>query len=167
MDPFDLYSKGIKPNLPEAYRWEIDMPSWAFPVAFFGLLTWAGALTYTELRREKLKVDSLLDNKTKRQAAVDALEELRSEAIHNLLNGPVRSDSDVARFVEDQEEWRQRVLVVLRENFTRASYLRFDRLGVIPTISFGHMFNAHHQHQLQMLSVRLDRIMEITGKFIE
>ena len=34
-------------------------------------------------------------------------------------------------------------------NFTRASYLRFDRLGVVSAMGFGIAFDALHQHQLQ------------------
>ena len=50
-DPFDIYSKGIKPNLPLKYQWNIEMPSEYFPLVFGALLFWTAFLTYHDLRK--------------------------------------------------------------------------------------------------------------------
>ena len=134
------------------------------PVTLFAIgLSVGGAFGFFYLGRRSRRI---MAPTTKQESAVDALEELRSLAISDLLNRPVKSEKETGKFIEDHEEWRQKVLKVLEDNFSRATYLRFDRLGVIPAIQFGVSFDAKHNHQLQMLSVRLERIMQITAPFI-
>lgn len=55
LDPFDLYDRMIKPFLPSAYQVDLEMPSKLFPWFLGGGITWAGVMTYHELRRQAEK----------------------------------------------------------------------------------------------------------------
>jgi hypothetical protein len=151
LDPFDLYERYLKQYLPKEYQFDFKLPTPLFLSVLAICLTAAGILTYHELRT---KVVSTAANDGRRRA-VDEVSRLRSEAIHRLLNGPVKNDSELSRWITEEEIWREAVEKVLRANFGEATVRRFSDLGTLPGATFPSAYNGRHNHQLLMLSKRL------------
>lgn len=100
---------------------------------------------------------------TEKQRAVDELSESLSGAIHDLLNRdpPVSSQADLDQWESDFQEWCAFVSGKLEENFTRSEQLHFDRLGTVPIRSFGMAYNDQHNHLLNLLDIKFNRLREI------
>ena len=99
------------------------------------------------------------------QAVIDELAELRSRAIHDILNARVQNDVDFAAWTGVDEQWTNDVLAVLRENFPRAEVLGFQRLGIIAPVAFAHSFNNEHAHKLAMFSRRLSILEDLIRRY--
>ncbi|MBI3991743.1 MAG: hypothetical protein HY342_00605 [Candidatus Lambdaproteobacteria bacterium] len=132
---------------------------------FFILLGMNQYRNWASGRHAKQAIEDASVGSRPEQRVVDQLARLRSDAIHDLLNRLVGSEEELRRFVADHEEWRQRVLALLRENFAEAIILTFDRLGSVPVRRFGHAYNPFHSHQLDMLSLRLEIIQRIVDRY--
>lgn len=98
------------------------------------------------------------------QAAVDALAELRSEAVHSILNRRVKSDNDLDKLADDTQQWWQRVVDVLEKNFTKAEQLNFTRLGTVPMLQFGHAYDGRHAKILREFALQERRLLEIIAR---
>lgn len=98
------------------------------------------------------------------QAAVDELAELRSEAVHEILNRPVASAADSKALADDAENWWNRVVAVLEANFSRAEQLNFTRLGVVPNVRFPHNFDERHAKILREFAVQERRLLDIIAR---
>jgi len=98
------------------------------------------------------------------QAAVDALAELRSEAVDEILNHPVTTDAELAVLASYTEQWWQRVETILEQNFSRAEQLNFTRLGAVPDFRFPHAYNAAHAKILREYAVQERRLLDIIAR---
>ena len=98
------------------------------------------------------------------QAAVDALAELRSEAVDEILNHPVTTDAELAVLASYTEQWCQRVETILEQNFSRAEQLNFTRLGAVPDFRFPHAYNAAHAKILREYAVQERRLLDIIAR---
>ena len=96
--------------------------------------------------------------------AVDELAELRSEAIHDILNRNVTTDDEVAALAEFVSEWWQRVMNVLEQNFSKAEQLNFSRLGSVPNVKFPHAYNAQHAKILREFALQERRMLDIIAR---
>ena len=96
-----------------------------------------------------------------KQEAVDELSELLSTAIRDLLNRPVHSEGDLNGWDTDFQSWCASTILKLRENFTKSERLHFDRLGTVPIQSFGRAWNERHNHLLNMLDIKFNRLRDI------
>jgi hypothetical protein len=113
---------------------------------------------FVEARAPKRPVSSVP------QADVDALAELRSEAVHEILNHPVTTDAELAVLASYTEQWSQRVETILKQNFSRAEQLNFTRLGVVPDFRFPHAYNAAHAKILREYAVQERRLLDIIAR---
>lgn len=98
------------------------------------------------------------------QAAVNALAELRSEAVHEILNRPVTTDAELAALASYTEQWWQRVEAILEQNFSRAEQLNFTRLGVVPDFRFRHAYDAAHAKILREYALQERRLLDIIAR---
>ena len=98
------------------------------------------------------------------QAAVDGLAELRSEAIHDILNHRVTADDEVAELAAFTKEWWQRVMNVLEQNFSKAEQLNFSRLGSVPNVIFPHSYNEQHAKILREFALQERRMLDIIAR---
>jgi hypothetical protein len=79
------------------------------------------------------------------QSAVDALAELRSEAVHEILNRQATTDSEFTALASyTQDWWGTSKADFLEKNFSKAEQLNFTRLGAVPNVLFSHAYNAAH-----------------------
>jgi hypothetical protein len=99
------------------------------------------------------------------QEAIDSLAELRSEAIHELLNRAVKNDAELVKWKTDQDSWCQRVLDVLKRNSTHADYLSFSRLGLIKPFKFPYAYNEDHNRELTHFAKRLTILEDLIRRY--
>lgn len=99
------------------------------------------------------------------QEVVDRLAELRSYAIHHILNARPNSLEQLAEVVEKNNSWILDVQTILRAYFPKAVELGFMRLGVIQPRAFPHAINNDHTHLLSMFSKRLGILEQIIEKY--
>lgn len=107
-----------------------------------------------------------LSKRTIPQVIVDQLAELRSKAIHDILNRTVINDAELATFKSTHETWRKQVLELLEKHFPTAEALGFERLGVIPQVGFVHSFNNEHAFELMMFAKRLSILEDIIRRYM-
>jgi hypothetical protein len=88
---------GIKPEPPESYQSDIDFVT-NLPVS-------------TSLQEPVSSVP---------QSAVDALADLRAEAVHKILNRQVTRDADLVALASYRDDWCERIDRLLERNFSRA-----------------------------------------------
>lgn len=88
------------------------------------------------------------------QTAIDELAEMRSQGI-SVLNELPSKLGGFDKWTAKWEAWRNEVVSVLRDHFTKAETLSFSRLGVIREAPFGMAESPEHQHALMMLSKQL------------
>ena len=98
------------------------------------------------------------------QSAVDELAELRSDAIHDILNRPVSTDGDVAELAAFTKEWWRRVMDVLEQKFSKAEQLNFSRLGSVPNVIFPHCYNEQHAKILREFALQERRMLDIIAR---
>lgn len=89
------------------------------------------------------------------QSAVDELAELRSRAIHEILNAKVSSPEELEALRDLEEVWQGEVARVLVEHFPKSEVLGFTRLGVIVPVSYGHATIKGHGRLLSHFTKRL------------
>jgi len=106
-----------------------------------------------------------LSRRTIPQAIVDQLAILRSEGIHDILNGKVGNDEELTAFKSTNEKWRNNVLELLQKHFPTAEALGFERLGVIPQVGFVHSYNNEHAFELMMFAKRLSVLEDIIRRY--
>jgi hypothetical protein len=93
--------------------------------------------------------------------ARDALSELLSEGIHEILNRRVTSQAELDELVKFEANWQERVVKILEASFTRSDVVHFTRLGSMSATSFGFAFNDAHNHLLMMYATRERRLRDI------
>lgn len=98
------------------------------------------------------------------QAAVDQLAELRSEAIHELLNRPISTDAELKDLSVYTKDWHQRVNDVLEKDFSKAEQLNFTRLGAVPKVIFPHSYNDEHAKILREVALQERRMLDIIAR---
>jgi hypothetical protein len=98
------------------------------------------------------------------QSAVDELAELRSEAVHEILNRAVTTDAEFAALASYTKDWWERVNAVLEKNFSRAEQLNFTRLGAVPNVSFSYAYNAAHAKILREYALQERRLLDIIAR---
>lgn len=98
------------------------------------------------------------------QAAVDQLAELRSDAVHEILNRPVRNNADLAKLQAYVEAWWNSVKAVLEANFSKAEQLNFTRLGSVPVVQFAHTYNEVHAKILREYALQERRLLDIIAR---
>jgi len=95
---------------------------------------------------------------------LDTLEDLRSKAIHEILNLPVKSDIDLDSLKQRGDKFVADVTNVLSGHFSKIEVKRFNRLGFVPSFSFAPAYNGEHLHRIQMLAKRLDALERIIDR---
>jgi hypothetical protein len=98
------------------------------------------------------------------QKAVDELAELRSEAVHEILNRTVSTDAQVQELASYTADWRSRVIAVLEANFSMAEQLNFTRLGAVPNVVFPHSLNPLHAKILREYALQERRLLDIIAR---
>jgi hypothetical protein len=99
------------------------------------------------------------------QAALDALAESRSRAIHEILNAKVKSEEELGRWKVTNNNWRTEVIGVLQKHFPKAEQLGFERLGVIPPIVMPNVYNNEHAHEMMMFIKRLGIVEDLIKRY--
>jgi hypothetical protein len=140
----------VRGNLPASMAPEINLITAIYVAAFVAIVALVIPIIFYLLQKIRPP-----------QRVIDDLAELRSAAIHDILNGKVRSNKDLAVWEKKEDIWCQQVLGILRKNFSKAEVLDFDRLGVIPQVGFGHSFNNQHSFRLMMFAKRLSILEDI------
>lgn len=136
---------GVKADPPHGYQNKVELVT-AFPPALP-----TAALPHASAR-------------TVPQEAVDELAELRSEGVHDILNRPISTDSELEVLSEYDKDWWRRVVAVLEKNFSKAEQLNFTRLGTIPVVIFPHMFNEEHAKILREFALQERRLLDIIAR---
>ena len=98
------------------------------------------------------------------QDAVDQLVELRSEAVHKILNRTVSTDAELQALTSYTANWWDQVKAVLENNFSKAEELNFTRLGTVPNVVFPHTYNAAHAKILREFALQERRLLDIIGR---
>ena len=99
------------------------------------------------------------------QEVLDKLADLRSKAIHEVLNGKVETESDLTAWKVTDDAWREDVLRILKKHFPKSEVLGFERLGIIQPAIFPHQFNNEHSHRLMMFAKRLSILEDIIKSY--
>jgi len=102
------------------------------------------------------------NDRTNKQAAVNALARLRSEGVAIMSDRP-NGSGDVPRWHARWADWGDQVVAELTRHFTEAEMLSFRHLGSIPAVSFGAAVDDRHNHYL----MQLDRQLSILQKLID
>jgi hypothetical protein len=132
---------GVKASLPAGYQNELEIVT-TFPAA----------------AAPQVLVSSVP------QSAVDALAELRSEAVHEILNRQVTTDSEFTALASYTQDWWERVKQILEKNFSKAEQLNFTRLGAVPNVLFSHAYNAAHAKILREYALQERRMLDIIAR---
>lgn len=98
------------------------------------------------------------------QTAVDQLAELRSEAIHDILNRLISTDAELRALSAFTKDWWQRVKDVLEQDFSKAEQLNFTRLGAVPHVIFPHSYNDVHAKILREFALQERRMLDIIAR---
>jgi lambda repressor-like predicted transcriptional regulator len=98
------------------------------------------------------------------QDAVDRLAELRSDAVHEILNRPVTTDAELSALAGYVERWWREVNSVLEKNFSKAEQLNFTRLGAVPNVIFPHAYNQPHAKILREYALQERRLLDIIAR---
>jgi hypothetical protein len=93
------------------------------------------------------------------QASVDALARLKVDGVH--LLGEQVTGLEVNAWAQRMRNWRDSVAALLRDKFTEAEALRFQYLGVLPSVDFEHARDQHHRGLLRVLHRHLEILDEI------
>lgn len=107
-DPFDLYDRIIKPQLPEKWRVDIPFPSDFAFYALIALLLWAAILTYHEVR-VKLPKASIPNMRIK-----DAIDYLVNDSILKMRRPPPTERNGKRVVVSGAEHTQARRLLAER-----------------------------------------------------
>lgn len=143
-------SKFLKESFPSIPRVEINFVTIAYVMGLIVL----GALVIQAL-------SFFWQHRRVPQRVVDRLAQLRSNAIHDILNRQVVTASELALWKADEERWRAEVLTELTKHFPKAEVLGFDYLGVIQPVAFPHAYNNEHSFDLSMFAKRLSILENI------
>jgi hypothetical protein len=98
------------------------------------------------------------------QSAVNALAELRAEAVTEILNRPISTDEEFAALAAYVNDWSKRVEEILQKNFSRAEELNFSRLGAVPNVMFSHAYNEAHAKILREYALQERRLLDIIAR---
>ncbi len=96
-----------------------------------------------------------------KQRAIDELSDSLSNIIGDLLNRRVTSAAALGQWEHDYNAWCADVSERIGGVFTRTEQVHFDRLGLVPENLFGIRYNAHHNHLLNQLGLKIKRLREI------
>lgn len=152
--------------------WSGSLDWWVLGALFvisFCLLGLAG-LIYQ--RRKKSEAQSPVVTEQERvSSAVAALIKHREWAVHHLLNMPVQSAPDLARWVERRDWWRKQVVEDLRKVCSEAEVSRFDVVGTCTLELHSNAYNfdrqglhSEHNLSLSLLNRDLKMLLEIIDK---
>jgi len=104
-----------------------------------------------------------------RQKAVNELSEMLSTAINQLLSRQISNDMELGQLKSDISSWCDEILAKIDQYptyFSKSDRIHFDRLGAVPENDWGIAYKAdnddtRHRHQLNMLSLKFDRLRDI------
>jgi hypothetical protein len=138
-----------------------EMPDWVFGGWFKLFLVVVGlCLIWASL---KFNIWS------RRQKAVNELAVMLSDAIHQLLNRQVTDEAGLGQLRSDINHWEQRVLAKIDAYpayFSLADRIHLERLGAIVHDHWPRAYrqdpqDTRHEHELNMLSLKFDRLRDI------
>ena len=138
-----------------------NMPDWVFGEWFKLALVVAGmAIIFASFR---------FNVWSRRQKAVNELADLLSDAIHDLLNRTVAKDAELGQLKADIRDWQKDVLSKIDSYpsyFSKADRIHFDHLGAIIEMPWKQAYRSNpsddrHNHELNMLSLKFDRLRDI------
>lgn len=134
--------------------------------AAVAILTWNIVTAPKKLLAEAEKtadnLDAALQLISNKQASVDQLARLLSDAIHEIWNRPVENEDEFQLFRQYWEDWQRRVHDVLVANFSIADTLSFDRLGVVPIVrKAGSWDDPRYLKIMQEYALKEARLREI------
>jgi len=140
----------IQAHLPASLPIEVNLITTIYVAAFVAIIALVIPTIIFLLQKIRLP-----------QRVIDELAGLRSSAIHEILNGEVKSDTELAVWEKKEDAWRDKVLDILRKRFPMAEVLGFEFLGVIQQVGFPHSFNNQHAFRLMMFAKRLSILEDI------
>jgi hypothetical protein len=125
----------------------------------------AAAAMQSEAENAVTELRMRLDDQAGRQAAIDALWELRSDGISH-RNGRVQSDEEWGAWRTTYEQWRENVLLQCgRVNPNLRQYVaRLDRMAEGPPDIMTRVFSSEHGRLVRIMSEMLQRLQAFLTK---
>jgi len=140
----------------------------AFAIVFIGNFIWNYAQAPKRMQKDaddKIEeLESTIEKVSNKQSEVDVLSALLSEGINRVWNREINSEQEFEEFRSYWEDWRSLVIAQLEQHFTQSDVIHFSRLGVIPIVHRGNLYEPRadkHSHILMQYALQEQRLREI------
>lgn len=163
LDSVNVWTTYVEPELPP--NWQgLNVPTPFFVLAVILLAFWAAAHVFYQVRKDRDDKAAQLED-TVDEEAVDELSALYEEVVNDIWNGNVDEDGDLEEWFRHWENWHDKVVNILEEEFPGGTAKLFRTVGFLDTPPVAGGYNEDHNEKLRTVMWKMQKLRAIVEEY--